>query len=276
MDQNSKTAVADRPSAEKTHWSEQPWNRVRTAIVQRWPHLDQRDIETLPCDVYEIENFLGEFTKSPKDEIQSVVREHAPPPSVLKRASHIGGQVSDQVIPPVAIGDRASALRSRRTSWCRDGTDLCHRHCSGCPRDRRLLPNSSASVAVARVSAFAVASLSRLKQNHHQSHRSYINVDSIINSLVRRQRVAIVVRCSQTITASVKPLGVAAVRQPNTWSLRPRKTFSGSCKSMLARNPMSRCAGASPSASSSGGNCDHEPGVAAAWPLGRCVRVQTI
>lgn len=102
MNQNAQNAVAEQPTATKeNHWSEEPWSRVRTAIVQRWPHLDQRDIESVPCDVYEIENFLGEFTETPVDEIQAVVREHAPQQSVLQRASHLGEQVSDQLVPPV-------------------------------------------------------------------------------------------------------------------------------------------------------------------------------
>ena len=58
-------------------WADQPWAKVKSAIVKRWPHLDERDVESLPCDVFTIEDFLNEYTESSPELIESVVREHA-------------------------------------------------------------------------------------------------------------------------------------------------------------------------------------------------------
>ncbi|MFG0262646.1 MAG: hypothetical protein ACF788_09675 [Novipirellula sp. JB048] len=96
MSQKSETGVVENEATE-TQWSDESWMRVKSAIVERWPHLDERDVESIPCDVYEIEDFLAEYTESTPEEIQSVVREHAPSPSILRRASHLGEQVG----PPV-------------------------------------------------------------------------------------------------------------------------------------------------------------------------------
>ncbi|MCM2372854.1 hypothetical protein [Aporhodopirellula aestuarii] len=100
MNHTNSTTVAEKQSAEPT-WSDEPWDRVKTAIVQRWPHLDSRDVETLPRDVMELEKFLGEYTESSEDEIQAVVREHAPAPSILQRAGHLGERLTGQMAPPV-------------------------------------------------------------------------------------------------------------------------------------------------------------------------------
>lgn len=100
MEPNTNTAIAEN-TATDSHWTKEPWSDVMTAIVGRWPHLDKRDIETLPCDVFEIENFLAEFTDSSDDEIQAVLRKHAPAPSIRQRAEHLRAQVSERVLPPV-------------------------------------------------------------------------------------------------------------------------------------------------------------------------------
>lgn len=97
--ENSATLV-EKQSAEPT-WSDEPWNRVKSAIIQRWPHLDSRDVDALPRDVMELEKFLVEYTETPEDEVQAVVREHAPAPSILQRAGHFGEQLSGRVAPPV-------------------------------------------------------------------------------------------------------------------------------------------------------------------------------
>ncbi|QDV86203.1 hypothetical protein [Planctomycetes bacterium TBK1r] len=47
--ENSVTVV-EKQSAEPT-WSEDPWDRVKTAIIQRRPHLESRDMKTLPRNV---------------------------------------------------------------------------------------------------------------------------------------------------------------------------------------------------------------------------------
>ncbi len=100
MNNRNSATVVENQSADPA-WSDEPWIQVKAAIVERWPHLDSRDVEELPRDVFELEKFLGEFTETSEEEIQSVVREHAPAPSILQRASHIGEQLSDQVAPPV-------------------------------------------------------------------------------------------------------------------------------------------------------------------------------
>lgn len=99
MSEQHQTILRENPTQSK--WSEEPWHRVMTAIVERWPHLDQRDVENLPCDVFELESFLSEFTETPHDEIQAVVREYAPAPSIVQHASHLSGQVGERVLPPV-------------------------------------------------------------------------------------------------------------------------------------------------------------------------------
>ncbi|MDA8743320.1 hypothetical protein N9N28_01690 [Rubripirellula amarantea] len=100
MSSRNEATVSENQSTEPA-WSDEPWIRVKTAIIERWPHLDSRDVEALPQDVYELEKFLNEFTNTSADEVQAVVREHAPAPSILKRASHMGEQLSDRVAPPV-------------------------------------------------------------------------------------------------------------------------------------------------------------------------------
>ncbi|TWU17092.1 hypothetical protein Pla52o_54290 [Novipirellula galeiformis] len=100
MSQKSEAVVVENQS-DQSQWADESWTRVKSAIVQRWPHLDERDVESIPCDVFEIEDFLAEYTEASAEEIQSVVREHAPSPSILRRASHLGEQVGEQVGPPV-------------------------------------------------------------------------------------------------------------------------------------------------------------------------------
>ncbi|TWU02543.1 hypothetical protein [Stieleria varia] len=100
MNPKTETNVAKKLPSD-SHWSEEPWARVKAAITERWPHLDQRDVESLRCDVFEIEHFLRVATETSAEEIQAVVREFAPAPSVLQRAGHLGEQVSQHIVPPV-------------------------------------------------------------------------------------------------------------------------------------------------------------------------------
>ncbi|QDS94154.1 hypothetical protein FF011L_29320 [Roseimaritima multifibrata] len=100
MNRKPETTLTDNQPSQP-EWTDEAWTKVKSAIVEKWPHLDERDVESVPCDVYQIEDFLAEFTNASADEIQSVVREFAPSPSVFRRASHLGEQVGDQVGPPV-------------------------------------------------------------------------------------------------------------------------------------------------------------------------------
>ncbi|EMI52997.1 hypothetical protein [Rhodopirellula sallentina] len=80
-------------------WSSEPWSRVKEAIHTRWSHIDEQELHTLPCNRDAVEKFLNEYTKASPEEIQSVVREFAPAPSLLEQVSHTGEQITEQVTP---------------------------------------------------------------------------------------------------------------------------------------------------------------------------------
>ncbi len=101
-------------SAQSTDvWSDERWSKVKIAIVKRWPHIQENEVEAVACDLYAIEEFLSEYTKSTPDEIQSVVREFAPTPSIMQRASHFGEQVTEQVSERVASPMKSAFERAR-------------------------------------------------------------------------------------------------------------------------------------------------------------------
>lgn len=82
-------------------WSTDPWPRVEAAVRQRWQHVGEEELHSLPCDRDAVEDFLDEFTESTREEIESVVREFAPQPSVTQQVSHLSEHVSERVVPPL-------------------------------------------------------------------------------------------------------------------------------------------------------------------------------
>ncbi|MCM2371431.1 hypothetical protein [Aporhodopirellula aestuarii] len=95
MSQTQQTTEAS------SEWNTEPWSRLKESIHSRWPHISEQDLHSVPRNRDEIEKFLGEFTQASDEEIQSVVREHAPAPTILDQVGHVGEQISEQVTPPI-------------------------------------------------------------------------------------------------------------------------------------------------------------------------------
>ncbi|MBB3206383.1 ElaB/YqjD/DUF883 family membrane-anchored ribosome-binding protein [Rhodopirellula rubra] len=84
-----------------SEWKSDPWSRVKDAIHTRWPHIGDEELHSLPCDRDAVEKFLGEYTKASTEEIESVVREYAPAPTLLNQVNHVGEQLAERVTPPI-------------------------------------------------------------------------------------------------------------------------------------------------------------------------------
>lgn len=82
-------------------WSDKSWERVSTAIHQKWPHINSDDIRALPCDTDAVVGFLKEFTESPMEEIKSVVDEFAPREGFQQRVAAIAEEIAEDVAVPV-------------------------------------------------------------------------------------------------------------------------------------------------------------------------------
>ncbi|QDV69068.1 hypothetical protein Poly24_27820 [Rosistilla carotiformis] len=68
-----------QPLPKHTPCSECEWLGVNTGIVERWSHLDQRDVESLQCDLQEIDAVYVEYTEMTTKMIPAFVRKFAPP-----------------------------------------------------------------------------------------------------------------------------------------------------------------------------------------------------
>jgi len=64
------------------------WERVRLAILQRWPHLDSTELQVCHNETNALIDFVNQRVSAGRDEVESVVYEFAP------AEGSIGGTVS--------------------------------------------------------------------------------------------------------------------------------------------------------------------------------------
>ncbi|MFG0263695.1 MAG: hypothetical protein ACF8AM_00925 [Rhodopirellula sp. JB055] len=67
---------------------EADWDRVRSAIRNRWPQIDQDELSKCPNEVAWLVEFVQGRVDVSREEVESVVHEFAPQESMAERISH--------------------------------------------------------------------------------------------------------------------------------------------------------------------------------------------
>ncbi|MEO9593092.1 hypothetical protein [Rhodopirellula bahusiensis] len=70
------------------------WTRVRSAIRNRWPQINEDELSKCPNDVAWLVEFVQGRVDTAQEEVESVIHEFAPQESLVDRISH---NTEDQV-----------------------------------------------------------------------------------------------------------------------------------------------------------------------------------
>ncbi|QDT11925.1 hypothetical protein [Planctomycetes bacterium K23_9] len=71
---STSSAVENQYAAD----NQSAWDRVYTAIVERWPEIDQLELLECKQTVNDLANFVNEKVSAAQEEVRSVVSEFAP------------------------------------------------------------------------------------------------------------------------------------------------------------------------------------------------------
>ncbi len=89
-------------------WSDGPWSEMKRAIMERWPHIGEKELTSLKCCREHIVKFLTEFTEASKSEIESVVDKFTGPQGAFQQMTKAVEAVSDRVVSPIqSVVERA-------------------------------------------------------------------------------------------------------------------------------------------------------------------------
>ena len=102
------------------------WEPVYSAIIRRWPHIQQQELRSCQCSVDSLTDLIASRTQASRDDIEATVREFAPSSSGIQAlgesAAHIAQNVKRKVSETAhSLNESAHSLYER----AEDGMSEC-------------------------------------------------------------------------------------------------------------------------------------------------------